>query len=94
MGKVGESRFYWNWVKFDVDFNDYPDDMWVRDKFNHIELNRDSKRYKLRQGFEYVGLPLKEKYRNEWYNGGWSSEYNHALFGLIELGFIEIIDED
>ena len=91
MSKVGESRFYWRWIKFDVDFNDYEDDVYILNKFNHFTLNRESKRYKLQQGFEYVGLPNKDDGISEWYNGGWSSEYNHALQCLIELGFIEIV---
>lgn len=92
MSKLGEHEFYWEWCKFVVDFNDYADDKYHKNQFGHIEFNRDSDRYKLEYGFQYVGIPLKERFPNRWYNGGWSSEYNKALNYLIELGFIRKVD--
>ena len=38
-------------------------------------------------------LPLPDDVYHEWYNGGWSSEYNEALRYAEELGLIEWIDE-
>ena len=94
MNRFKESRFYWKWIKFDVDFMKYPDDLYQYNRFNQYELNRDSNRYKLRQGFEYVGLPINDNCANEWYDGGWSSQYNEALKYLIELGFIRKVDKE
>lgn len=37
--------------------------------------------------FSYLGAP--DKQIHEWYNGGWSSEYNGALKCARELGLIE-----
>ena len=87
--KVAEYKFYWKWIKFDIDFRDYPNDTYKIKDFNSLVLNRDSKRYKLKQGFKYMGLPIDDNEINEWYKGGWSSEHNHALEYLIELGFIK-----
>ena len=49
-------------------------------------LNENLKNYI----FRYLPLPDVEIHR--WYNGGWSSEYNEALFSAKEYGLIEFID--
>ena len=96
MSKVGESKFYWEWVVFKIDFNDYQDMKeehcswdWPKDFDWKKKYNGDG--YKLTYGFRYVGLPQKGIY--EWYNGGYSSEYNKALNYLIELGLIKVVKD-
>ncbi len=96
MSKVGEHTFHWKWKKFIIDFNEYQDMKsehchwdWPKDMDWKKKYNGDG--YKLQYGFHYVGTPTKGLY--EWYNGGYSSEYNTALNYLIELGLIIKLDE-
>jgi hypothetical protein len=98
MSKVGDRRFYWEWCKFTIDFREYqdfkseynnwdwPEETSYKDKYN-------GNGYKLQYGIRYLGLPKINDGINEWYNGGWSSEYNQALWYLIELGFIRKVEE-
>ena len=72
--------FYWRWKSTIIDFSKIPDE------YPYGTINPSKKEYI----FKYLPLPNEEIHR--WYNGGWSSEYNEALFSAEEYGLIEFID--
>ncbi len=98
MSRLGENRYYWEWCKFTVDFKEYQD---FKSKYESLDWPKETSRkdkyngkgYMLKYGFHYVGLPDINGGINEWYNGGWSSEYNIALDYLIKLGFIRKVED-
>ena len=71
---------YWQWKSTIIDFSKIPDE------YPYGIINWSKKEYI----FKYLPLPNEEIHR--WYNGGWSSEYNGALFSAEEYGLIEFID--
>lgn len=52
-----------------------------------IDFNTFTDKKKIDYVFSYLGAP--DKQIHEWYNGGWSSEYNTALKYARELDLIE-----
>lgn len=73
-------RLYWRWKTTKIDFSkipdEYPDGCFNPSKKDYI--------------FRY--LPLPDEEIHEWYNGGWSSEYNGALWYAEAYRLIEFID--
>ena len=74
---------YWKWKSTIIDFNAISDE----------ELDYAFHPKKKEWVFRYLGIPDNDIH--EWYNGGFSSEYNSALKYAEELGLIEdYIDYD
>ena len=74
---------YWKWKSTIIDFNAISDE--PLDYAYHPK--------KKDWAFRYLGIPDNDIH--EWYNGGFSSEYNRALKYAEELGLIEdYIDYD
>ena len=74
---------YWKWKSTIIDFNAISDE----------ELDYDFHPKKKEWVFRYLGIPDNDIH--EWYNGGFSSEYNRALKYAKELGLVEdYIDYD
>lgn len=74
---------YWKWKSTIIDFNAISDE----------ELDYANYPKKKEWVFRYLGIPDNDIH--EWYNGGFSSEYNSALKYAEELGLIEdYIDYD
>lgn len=74
---------YWKWKSTIIDFNAISDE--PLDYADHPK--------KKDWVFRYLGIPDNDIH--EWYNGGFSSEYNRALKYAEELGLIEgYIDYD
>lgn len=75
-------KYYWMWKTTTIDFSkipdEHPDGCYQPSKKDYI--------------FRY--LPLPDEELHEWYNGGWSSEYNDALYYAREYGLIKFVDED
>lgn len=68
---------YWKWKSTIIDFNAISDEL--------IDYDNYSK--KKDWVFRYLGIPDNDIH--EWYNGGYSSEYNIALKYAKELGLVE-----
>lgn len=74
---------YWKWKSTIIDFNAISDE----------PIDYASYPKKKEWVFRYLGIPDNDIH--EWYNGGFSSEYNHALKYAKELGLVEdYIDYD
>lgn len=71
---------YWQRKSTIIDFSKIPDE------YPNGTINYSKKQCI----FKYLPLPDEEIHR--WYNGGWSSEYNDALYYAEEYGLIEFID--
>ena len=71
---------YWRWKSTIIDFSEIPDE------YPDGHINPSKKDYIFRY------LPLPDEKIHRWYNGGWSSEYNGALYYAKEYGLIEFID--
>lgn len=68
---------YWQWKSTIIDFDTISDE---KADFGDYITKKD-------MIFHYLGTPDKEIH--EWYNGGWSCEYNYALSYAKELGLVE-----
>lgn len=68
---------YWKWKNTIIDFNTISDE----------ELDYAYKPKKKDWVFRYLGVPDNDIH--EWYNGGFSCEYNKALEYAKELGLVE-----
>lgn len=74
---------YWKWKSTIIDFNAISDE-----PIDYADYPK-----KKEWVFRYLGIPDNDIH--EWYNGGFSSEYNSALKYAEELGLIEdYIDYD
>ena len=74
---------YWKWKSTIIDFNNISDE---KADFGDYWTKKE-------MVFHYLGTP--DDGIHEWYNGGWSCEYNHALSYAKELGLVETyIDYD
>lgn len=76
------NKNYWKWKSTTIDFSKIPDE------YPDGYINPSKKTYIFRY------LPLPDKEVHEWYNGGWSSEYNHALYYAEEYGLIVWLKEE
>lgn len=80
---MNEEVKYWKWKSTIIDFNAISDE----------PLDYAFHPKKKEWIFRYLGIPDNDIH--EWYNGGFSSEYNSALKYAEELGLIEdYIDYD
>ena len=80
---MNNKKEYWQWKSTIIDFDTISDEK--ADFGDYIT--------KKEMIFHYLGTP--DKKIHEWYNGGWSSEYNEALRYAKELGLVEeYIDYD
>jgi hypothetical protein len=80
---MNEEKKYWKWKSTIIDFD------------NIKEEKADFGDYwtKKEMIFHYLGCP--DDKIHEWYNGGWSCEYNYALSYAKEYGLVEdYIDYD
>lgn len=80
---MGEEKKYWKWKSTIIDFD------------NIKEEKADFGDYwtKKEMIFHYLGCP--DDKIHEWYNGGWSCEYNYALSYAKQYGLVEdYIDYD
>lgn len=68
---------YWRWKSTIIDFDTISDE---KADFGDYITKKD-------MIFHYLGTPDKEIH--EWYNGGWSCEYNYALSYAKEFGLVE-----
>ena len=68
---------YWKWKSTIIDFDTISDE---KADFGNYLTKKD-------MIFQYLGTPDKKVH--EWYNGGFSCEYNHALKYAKELGLVE-----
>ena len=68
---------YWKWKSTIIDFNAISDE-----PIDYADYPK-----KKEWVFRYLGIPDNDIH--EWYNGGFSSEYNSALKYAEELGLIE-----
>lgn len=68
---------YWQWKNTIIDFNTISDE----------KIDCNSYITKKEYVFRYLGIP--DNTMHEWYNGGFSSEYNEALRYAKQLGLIE-----
>ncbi len=74
---------YWKWKSTIIDFNAISDE-----PIDYADYPK-----KKEWVFRYLGIPDNDIH--EWYNGGFSSEYNSALKYAKELGLVEdYIDYD
>lgn len=80
---MNNKKEYWQWKSTIIDFDTISDEK--ADFGDYIT--------KKEMIFQYLGTPDKEIH--EWYNGGYSCEYNYALKYAKELGLVEeYIDYD
>lgn len=68
---------YWKWKNTIIDFNSISDE---KDEYGGYATKKDIV-------FHYLGTP--DDNIHEWYNGGFSSEYNTALRYAKQLGLVE-----
>lgn len=70
--------------------------MWKSTCIDFEKLSKEKVRgqYYTKVDYIFYYLPLPDTEWHEWYNGGWSSEYNEALYYAEELGLIEWLNED
>lgn len=68
---------YWKWKNTIIDFNTISDE---KDEYGGYATKKDIV-------FHYLGTPDNDIH--EWYNGGFSSEYNTALRYAKQLGLVE-----
>lgn len=74
---MNEEKTYWKWKSTIIDFNNISDE---KNDFGGYISKKD-------MVFQYLGTPDNDIH--EWYNGGWSSEYNEALRYAKQLGLVE-----
>ena len=74
---MSEEKYYWKWKNTIIDFNTISDE---KDEYSKYMTKKDIV-------FQYLGTP--DENIHEWYNGGYSSEYNTALRYAKELGLVE-----
>lgn len=74
---MSEKKYYWKWKNTIIDFNTISDE---KDEYSKYMTKKDIV-------FHYLGTPDEDIH--EWYNGGYSSEYNTALRYAKELGLVE-----
>ena len=74
---MSEEKYYWKWKNTIIDFNNISDE---KDEYSKYMTKKDIV-------FHYLGTPDEDIH--EWYNGGYSSEYNTALRYAKELGLVE-----
>lgn len=74
---MSEKKYYWKWKNTIIDFNTISDE---KDEYSKYMTKKDLV-------FHYLGIPDEDIH--EWYNGGYSSEYNTALRYAKELGLVE-----
>lgn len=74
---MSEEKYYWKWKNTIIDFNTISDE---KDEYSKYMTKKDIV-------FQYLGTPDEDIH--EWYNGGYSSEYNTALRYAKELGLVE-----
>lgn len=80
---MNENIKYWKWKSTIIDFNAISDE-----PIDYADYPK-----KKEWVFRYLGIPDNDIH--EWYNGGFSSEYNRALKYAKELGLVEdYIDYD
>ena len=80
---MNEEVRYWKWKSTIIDFNAISDE-----PIDYADYPK-----KKEWVFRYLGIPDNDIH--EWYNGGFSSEYNRALKYAKELGLVEdYIDYD
>lgn len=80
---MNNKKEYWQWKSTIIDFDTISDEK--ADFGDYIT--------KKEMIFQYLGTP--DKKIHEWYNGGYSCEYNYALKYAKELGLVEeYIDYD
>ena len=80
---MNENIKYWKWKSTIIDFNTISDE-----PIDYADYPK-----KKEWVFRYLGIPDNDIH--EWYNGGFSSEYNSALKYAEELGLVEdYIDYD
>lgn len=75
-------KYYWRWKSTTIDFSKIPDEY------------PNGRRNSSKKDYIFSLLPLPDEEIHEWYNGGWSTEYNHALGFAEEYGLIEFIEEE
>lgn len=68
---------YWKWKNTIIDFDNISDE---KDEYGSYATKKDIV-------FHYLGTPDNDIH--EWYNGGFSSEYNTALRYAKQLGLVE-----
>lgn len=68
---------YWKWKNTIIDFNNISNE---KDEYGGYATKKDIV-------FHYLGTPDDDVH--EWYNGGFSSEYNTALRYAKQLGLVE-----
>lgn len=74
---MNKEGYYWKWKNTIIDFNTISDE---KDEYSKYMTKKDLV-------FRYLGTPDEDIH--EWYNGGYSSEYNTALRYAKELGLVE-----
>lgn len=80
---MSEKIKYWKWKSTIIDFDNIKDE---KADFGDYWTKKE-------MVFHYLGCP--DDKIHEWYNGGWSCEYNFALEYAKELGLVEdYIDYD
>lgn len=62
--------------------------------FEKLPKEKVAGHYYTKADYIFNYLPLPDTIFHEWYNGGWSSEYNKALHYAEELGLIEWVKEE
>ena len=81
MDKIKVEKHYWVWKKTIIDFEELPN-AYVKGQ------------YYTKADYIFYYLPLPDVKMHEWYNGGYSSEYNTALKYAEELDLIEWVKEE
>ena len=74
---MNKEKKYWKWKSTIIDFNVISDE---KDEYSKYMTKKDLV-------FHYLGTPDDDIH--EWYNGGYSSEYNTALKYAKELALVE-----
>ena len=74
---MSKEKYYWKWKNTIIDFKTISDE---KDEYSKYMTKKDLV-------FHYLGTPDEDIH--EWYNGGYSSEYNTALRYAKELGLVE-----
>lgn len=75
---------YWRWTTTVIDFAKLPQEKIYGSRY----------RTKEDEIFRYLPLPTSTTEIHEWYNGGWSCEYNCALHYAIEYGLAEWVEDE
>lgn len=83
-----EERF-WRWKTTKVDFSKLPhgDDLKREDMYSSFTSMVD-------MVFRMLPLPFEDTDIHCWYNGGYSCEYNKALFYAVKIGLVEWVEDD